>query len=86
MQKGDYESAAKVFEFGAAVKSDVSSNYTLLGDCYVALHQERKIKTIKEQVEPLHLLLEHKIFTYLDSLIPDTENFELNSHTSGEPD
>lgn len=78
MEKGDYESAAKVFEFGASAKSDVSSNYTLLGDCYVALHQEKKIRLIKEQVESLHLLLEHKIIRYLDSLIPDTEDFELN--------
>lgn len=79
MEKGDYEGAAKVFEYGASIKSDVSSNYTLLGDCYVALHQEKKIKIIREQVEALHLLLEHKIISYLDSLIPDTENFELEA-------
>ncbi|MCR4674988.1 MAG: hypothetical protein K5675_08250 [Lachnospiraceae bacterium] len=78
MQKGDFESAANVFEYGASIKSDVSSNYMLLGDCYIALHQERKLNTIKEQVQSMHLLLEHKIISYLDSLVPNTEDFEMS--------
>ncbi|MCR5546058.1 MAG: hypothetical protein K6F30_06210 [Lachnospiraceae bacterium] len=79
MQKGDYDSAASVFEYGAAIKSDVSSNYMLLGDCYIALHQARKIEAIKEQVLSMHLLLEYKIISYLDSLTPNTEDFEMNT-------
>ena len=69
MQKDDYEEAAKILEYGASIGSDVSSNYMLLGDCYVALHRVSQIAVIRQQVESMDLLLGHKITSYLDELI-----------------
>ena len=69
MQKGDYEEAAKILEYGASIGSDISSNYMLLGDCYVALHRVSQIAVIRQQVESMDLLLGHKITSYLDELI-----------------
>ncbi len=68
MQKDDYEEAAKILEYGASIRSDISSNYMLLGDCYVALHRVSKIPVIRQQVESMDLLLGHKIVSYLDEL------------------
>ena len=84
MQRGDYEEAAKILEYGASVRSDISSNYMLLGDCYVALHKQKQIPVIREQVESMNLMLGHKITNYLDELVAsaDTtqENFMLDEN------
>ena len=77
MEKGDFENAARVFEYGAAIKSDISSNYTLLGDCYVTLGTPSKIQPLKEQVKNYHLLMESKIISYLDELTSNMESFKL---------
>ena len=74
MQEGRFSDAATVLEFGLAVRSDISTNYTLLGDCYQATGQTDKIRSLKEEVKSLHLLLETKILTYLDQLGSE-ENF-----------
>ncbi len=69
MEKNDLEEAVKILEYGASIGSDISSNYMLLGDCYVSLGQAKKIPVIRTQVESMDLLLGHKIITYLDELI-----------------
>lgn len=81
MQKGDYEEAAKILEYGASIGSDISSNYMLLGDCYVALHRVSQIPVIRQQVESMDLLLGHKIISYLDELITTnaSEDFTLSN-------
>lgn len=80
MQKDDFEEAAKILEYGASIGSDISSNYMLLGDCYVALHRVSKIPVIRQQVESMHLMLEHKITSYLDELASNNqaEDFTIN--------
>ena len=67
METGDYDGAKTVLEYGVSVDTDVSTNYTLLGDCYVNLNTVEKINTLKEQVRNRHLLLGKKILTYLDT-------------------
>ena len=80
MEKDDMEEAAKILEYGASIRSDISSNYMLLGDCYVALGQTKKIPIIRAQVESMDLLLGHKITSYLDELIEKNtpEDFSLS--------
>ncbi len=73
MQAERYHDALTVLSFGSSVNSDISTNYMLMGDCYQALHQERKIPAVIEQVKSLHLLLEPKILEYLVSMVPDEE-------------
>jgi len=60
--------AIQVLEYGVSIGSDISSNYTLLGDCYVTAHTPEKIHELKEKLQQLHLLLEPSICSYLDSL------------------
>lgn len=60
--------ATQVLEFGVSIGSDISSNYTLLGDCYQRANTPEKIRDLKEKLQQLHLLLEPSILTYLDSL------------------
>ncbi|MBQ1597536.1 MAG: hypothetical protein II566_02860 [Lachnospiraceae bacterium] len=73
MQAERYHDALTVLSFGSSVNSDISTNYMLMGDCYQALHQERKIPAVIEQVKSLHLLLEPKILEYLVPMVPDAE-------------
>ncbi|MCR4733037.1 MAG: hypothetical protein K5819_07455 [Lachnospiraceae bacterium] len=73
MQAERYHDALTVLSFGSSVNSDISTNYMLMGDCYQALHQERKIPAVIEQVKSLHLLLEPKILEYLVPMVPDEE-------------
>ena len=68
MQENRFEDAATVLEFGLSVGSDISTNYILLGDCYVALGKKEKIPELIEDVKKLHLLLEKKILSYLEEL------------------
>ena len=80
MQAERYHDALTVLSFGSSVNSDISTNYMLMGDCYQALHQERKIPAVIEQVKSLHLLLEPKILEHLVPMVPDEdqelENFD----------
>lgn len=69
MEHGDYESAIPVLEFGVSIATDVSANYELLGDCYVAVGKPEEIEPLKQRVMERHLLLESKVLYYLDGLL-----------------
>ena len=66
MEKGDCAAALPVLEFGVDSGTDVSGNYELLGDCYLALGRENDIEALKQKVMERHLILESKILFYLD--------------------
>jgi predicted Zn-dependent protease len=68
MQKDRINDAILILEYGVSVGSDISSNYTLLGECYQATGQLSKIPALKEKLQQLHMLLEPSILSYLDSL------------------
>ncbi len=68
---GQLSDAIAVLEFGAAVKTDISQNYTMLGDCYQALGQTAKITYLMQQVESQNLVLGPSIIRHLKALLPE---------------
>ncbi|MBP7059252.1 MAG: hypothetical protein KBA87_02365 [Lachnospiraceae bacterium] len=76
ISRADYISAEKYLEYGAAIRSDVSKNYILLGNCYRALNKPRKITSLIEFAPTLHLPLERLV---ISSLNDDFEKLTLGS-------
>lgn len=82
---GRLADAISVLEFGAAIKTDISQNYILLGNCYKALGKTDKIQYLLQQIETSDLMLTSHIQRHLQDLlsdqittdaIPSPENFE----------
>ena len=71
------DEAISVLEYGIAIKTDVSKNYTLLGDCYKQKNQPRKIKVLREQAERYDGIMRESIIRHLDELLEGEENFEI---------
>ena len=71
--------AIRVLEFGVAIGTDISQNYTLLGDCYQALGQTDKIGYLMTQVENRHLLLGPSIIRHLQSLLSGDADTDINA-------
>ncbi len=76
MLRNMLDEAISVLEYGIAIKTDVSKNYTLLGDCYKQKNQLRKIKVLREQAEHYEGIMRESIIRHLDELLPDEENFD----------
>ena len=76
MLRNMLDEAISVLEYGIAIKTDISKNYTLLGDCYKQKNQLRKIKVLREQAEHYDGIMRESIIRHLDELLPDDENFE----------
>ena len=80
--------AISVLEFGVAIGTDISQNYNMLGDCYLALGKTDKISYLIEQVESRNLMLAPSILRHLrEPLSEDStdgpvkpENFEINKN------
>ena len=66
----DYPSALRFLEYAAGIRSDISTVYTALGDCYAALGQPRKIKNLISTVPSANLMLENKVLDHLNKLLP----------------
>lgn len=73
-----YDDAIKVLEYGVVIKTDVSKNYTLLGDCYKYKNQLRRIATLREQAENYNGIMRDSILKHLDGLLSEDnpEDFE----------
>lgn len=80
IEQNRIDEAVRILEYGVSIRSDISANYTMLGDCYIKQNQERKIQTLIEQVKLLHLLMEPAIIKHLESLLCPS------SHTDSEGD
>ncbi|MBR1571421.1 MAG: hypothetical protein IJ655_01625 [Lachnospiraceae bacterium] len=65
--------AVAVLEFGVGIKTDVSQNYILLGDCYKSLGKISKISYLKDHVENLNLVLGPSIINHLNELLDDPD-------------
>ena len=65
ISRADYTSAIKYLEYGAGIRSDISKNYILLGNCYRELNTPRKITSLIDFVQTLHLPLEHSVLSSL---------------------
>jgi len=76
MLRNMLDEAVSVLEYGIAIKTDVSKNYTLLGDCYKQKNQPRKIKVLREQAERYDGIMRESIIRHLDELLEGEENFE----------
>ena len=76
MLRNMLDEAISVLEYGIAIKTDISKNYTLLGDCYKQKNQLRRIKVLREQAEHYDGIMRESIIRHLDELLPDDENFE----------
>lgn len=76
MLRNMLDEAISVLEYGIAIKTDVSKNYTLLGDCYKQKNQLRKIKVLREQAEHYEGIMRESIIRHLDELLEGEENFE----------
>lgn len=76
MLRNMLDEAIGVLEYGIAIKTDVSKNYTLLGDCYKQKNQPRKIKVLREQAERYDGIMRESIIRHLNELLEGEENFE----------
>ncbi|MBQ9391537.1 MAG: hypothetical protein IJU02_05045 [Lachnospiraceae bacterium] len=71
-----YDDAIKVLEYGIAIKTDISKNYTLLGDCYKEKGQSRKIRVLRDQAEHYEGIMKDSILRHLDELLATFDNLE----------
>ena len=69
IEQNRIDEAVRILEYGVSIKSDISANYTMLGDCYMKQGQERKIQTLIEQVNLLNLFMGPTIIKHLESLL-----------------
>jgi len=87
ISRADYTSAVKYLEYGAGIRSDVSKNYILLGNCYRELNKPRKIKSLIEFAKTLQLPLERLVISSLQddfekSTCGSSENFYIITSAS----
>lgn len=75
------DEAITVLEYAVSIKTDVSSSYTLLGDCYYKKEQPRRIEFLKEQIYPLHLLRESIIIDHLNRLTASLDDAAISPDT-----
>lgn len=68
MQKEKYAEAAQILEYGVSIGSDVSSDYTLLGECYKQLKEPEKIDELCRQVESMSFLMKGTVLRDLSQL------------------
>ena len=68
MEHDMIEEAINVLEFGVETGSDVSTNYTLLADCYVSSGMKDKLPALRQKVTDRHMMLESSALKYIDSL------------------
>lgn len=64
IEQGLLADAISVLEFGVAIGTDISQNYNMLGDCYLALGKTDKISYLIEQVESRNLMLAPSILRH----------------------
>lgn len=65
MEEGLKKEAVAVLEYGAEIGSDMSDDYTLLGECYRSLGMEDELVKLRETVEQSELALKGKILQEL---------------------
>ncbi len=66
--KDKKKEAAAVLEYGVRIGSDISANYTLLGECYLSLERTEDLEKLKSYVAESTLPLRQKITDELEAL------------------
>ena len=69
MERGMYQQTIPVLLYGVEIKSDISSTYTLLGDCYVQTNQSQEIPSLIASSEALPKLTRQTTINYLTNLL-----------------
>ena len=68
MEEKNYSGAATILEFGSEIVSDISSNYTLLGECYKELGEKEKLDALIKHVEGMDFLMKKSVLEELRKL------------------
>lgn len=68
MEHDKYEEAAQILEYGVSIGSDISSDYTLLGECYKKAGHPEKIAELKKTVDGMDFMMKPQVLRELDSL------------------
>lgn len=71
MEKEKYAEAAQILEYGMSIGSDISSNYTLLGECYKKLGDEDKFSDLRQKVDSMDFLMKGAVLRSLDAMNTD---------------
>jgi hypothetical protein len=73
IQKECIPEAVRVLEFGVAIKTDVSQDYLLLGQCYRRMGRRDKICDLMDQVSALSLVLSPSILRHLQDMVDEMD-------------
>lgn len=68
-EQHDFENAKKVLEYGISIGTDVSTNYTILGQIYLEEDCTEKIFDLLDKSEDIPSLMKNSIQTSLTNLI-----------------
>ena len=63
--------AATVLEYGSEIGSDISTNYTLLGECYKELGEKEKFDELYKHVQGMDFIMKNAVLKELDEMKTD---------------
>ncbi|MCR5145710.1 MAG: hypothetical protein K6B67_10495 [Lachnospiraceae bacterium] len=72
------DDAIKVLEFGVSIKSDISQNYIMLGECYKKKGTTYKIEYLIQQIESMNLILGPSTIKHLQELLGNSDQTDSN--------
>ena len=82
-----YDDAVTVLEFGISIGTDISKNFTVLGDCYANTGKLNKVPDLIEKVQGSKMVMESAILKHLNTLLPGaeqaSENFVTEDNAEG---
>lgn len=68
LEEKNPEGAATVLEYGSDIGSDISTNYTLLGECYRELGEPDKLKSLIKHVKSMDFLMKDSVLKELGEM------------------
>ena len=68
MEKKEYQKASCILEYAIGLGSDVSADYTLLGECYRVLSMPDKFEALYEKVESMDLMTKGTVLREFDRI------------------
>ncbi len=74
IEAGMKDKAREILEFGVSVKSDVSSNYTMLASLYKEAGRTDDLENLRRSAEALSSLTKNKLLKDLDSITNGQES------------
>ncbi|MQN01266.1 MAG: hypothetical protein DUD27_03660 [Lachnospiraceae bacterium] len=68
LEEGNPAGAAAVLEYGSEIGSDISTNYTLLGECYQKLGESDKFDALCDHVRSMDFLMRDAVLKELSDM------------------